>query len=113
MRYKLLGNSGLRVSELSWALWHSVKSGVGERRKAVICKMFDAFREAGGNFIDSADYYVGGKSEEIVGKCIASDRDRLRAFDDLVRVGKVLYVGISDMPAWVISQANTLATLWG
>ena len=33
----------------------------------------------------------------------------MRALDDLVRAGKVLYVGISDTPAWVIAQANTLA----
>jgi len=33
----------------------------------------------------------------------------MRGLDDLVRQGKVLYVGISDMPAWVIAKANTLA----
>jgi aryl-alcohol dehydrogenase-like predicted oxidoreductase len=37
----------------------------------------------------------------------------MRALDDLVRDGKVLYVGISDTPAWVVSQANTLADLRG
>jgi aryl-alcohol dehydrogenase-like predicted oxidoreductase len=37
----------------------------------------------------------------------------MRALDDLVRAGKVLYVGISDTPAWVVSQANTLADLRG
>jgi len=37
----------------------------------------------------------------------------MRALDDLVRQGKVLYVGISDAPAWWISQANTLASLRG
>jgi aryl-alcohol dehydrogenase-like predicted oxidoreductase len=37
----------------------------------------------------------------------------MRAFDDLVRAGKVLYVGISDTPAWVAAQANTLADLRG
>jgi aryl-alcohol dehydrogenase-like predicted oxidoreductase len=37
----------------------------------------------------------------------------MRALDDLVRLGKVLYVGISDAPAWWIAQANTLATLRG
>jgi hypothetical protein len=31
-----------------------------------------------------------------------------RALDDAVRAGKVLYVGISDAPAWVVSRANTL-----
>lgn len=33
----------------------------------------------------------------------------MRGLDDLVRAGKVLYVGISDTPAWVVAQANTLA----
>jgi len=37
----------------------------------------------------------------------------MRAFDDLVRQGKVLYVGISDAPAWVVSRANTIAELRG
>lgn len=35
--------------------------------------------------------------------------ETMRALDDAVGAGKVLYVGISDTPAWVISQANTLA----
>jgi aryl-alcohol dehydrogenase-like predicted oxidoreductase len=35
----------------------------------------------------------------------------MRAFDDLVSQGKVLYIGISDAPAWIVSRANTLAEL--
>lgn len=35
----------------------------------------------------------------------------MRGLDDLVRAGKILYVGLSDTPAWVVSQANTLAQL--
>ncbi len=37
----------------------------------------------------------------------------MRSLDDLVRTGKVLYVGVSDWPAWEIAQANTLAELRG
>jgi aryl-alcohol dehydrogenase-like predicted oxidoreductase len=37
----------------------------------------------------------------------------MRGLDDLVRQGKVLYVGVSDAPAWWIEQANTLAHLRG
>jgi len=37
----------------------------------------------------------------------------MRGLDDLVRAGKVLYVGISDAPAWWVAQANTLAQLRG
>jgi aryl-alcohol dehydrogenase-like predicted oxidoreductase len=39
--------------------------------------------------------------------------ETMRALDDMVRLGKVLYIGISDAPAWVVSQANTLANLRG
>jgi aryl-alcohol dehydrogenase-like predicted oxidoreductase len=35
--------------------------------------------------------------------------EMMRALDDAVRAGKVLYVGISDSPAWVVARANTLA----
>jgi aryl-alcohol dehydrogenase-like predicted oxidoreductase len=37
----------------------------------------------------------------------------MRAMDDLVRAGKVFYIGVSDTPAWVVSQANTTADLRG
>lgn len=37
----------------------------------------------------------------------------LRGLDDLIRAGKVLHIGVSDTPAWVVSHANTLAELRG
>ena len=37
----------------------------------------------------------------------------MRGFDDLVRAGKILYAGVSDTPAWIISQAQTLASFRG
>jgi aryl-alcohol dehydrogenase-like predicted oxidoreductase len=37
----------------------------------------------------------------------------MRGLDDLVRSGKILYIGVSDTPAWIVSQANTLAGLRG
>jgi aryl-alcohol dehydrogenase-like predicted oxidoreductase len=37
----------------------------------------------------------------------------MRAFDDMVRAGKVLYIGVSDTPAWIVARANTLAELRG
>jgi aryl-alcohol dehydrogenase-like predicted oxidoreductase len=135
-------------------------------------KVYDAFREAGGNFIDTANFYTNGTSESFLGEFMKDHRqsvvlatkysnavpgtdpnaagnhrksmmqaleaslDRLRTdyidlywvhiwdqitpveevmrgLDDLVRQGKVLYVGISDAPAWWIAQANTLAQLRG
>jgi aryl-alcohol dehydrogenase-like predicted oxidoreductase len=39
--------------------------------------------------------------------------ETMRALDDEVRAGRILYVGISDTPAWVVSHANTLADLRG
>jgi len=39
--------------------------------------------------------------------------ETMRALDDQVRAGKILYAGISDAPAWVISRANTLAAWHG
>jgi aryl-alcohol dehydrogenase-like predicted oxidoreductase len=168
MRYKLLGNSGLRVSELClgtmtfgeiWG-WGSSKD---ESRE-----ILDAFFEAGGNFIDTANVYTNGTSESLLGEFLKADRDRavlatkytnsmpgadpnaggnqrknmmrsveaslkrlqtdyidlywvhvwdqitpieemMRALDDLVRQGKLLHVGVSDMPAWAVARANTLA----
>lgn len=37
----------------------------------------------------------------------------MRGLDDMIRAGKILYIGISDTPAWLVSQANTLAELRG
>jgi aryl-alcohol dehydrogenase-like predicted oxidoreductase len=39
--------------------------------------------------------------------------EMMHALDDMVKSGKILYAGISDAPAWVVSQANTLANLRG
>lgn len=39
--------------------------------------------------------------------------ETIRALDDMVRGGKILYIGISDAPAWIVSQANTLENLRG
>ena len=75
MRYKLLGRSGLRVSELALgAMTFGTEWGWGSERdeaKAV----FDAFTEAGGNFIDTANIYNDGGAERLLGEFIASDRD--------------------------------------
>jgi aryl-alcohol dehydrogenase-like predicted oxidoreductase len=39
--------------------------------------------------------------------------EMMHALDDMIKSGKILYAGISDAPAWVVSQANTLANLRG
>jgi aryl-alcohol dehydrogenase-like predicted oxidoreductase len=171
VRYKLLGKSGLRVSELCLGTMTFGEDWGWGAPKDTSRQIFETFVEAGGNFIDTANLYTNGSSEKIVGELIASDRDRfvvatkyslsgqwqgdnnpngagnhrknmmrsiegslkrlntdyidllwlhawdfttpveevMRAFDDLVRQGKVMYIGISDTPAWIVSQANTLA----
>ncbi|HOI45627.1 MAG TPA: aldo/keto reductase [Candidatus Aminicenantes bacterium] len=172
MRYKLLGRSGLKVSELCLGTMTFGEDYGWGASKDESRKMFDAYVEAGGNFIDTADYYTAGTSEKYVGEFIASERSRfvlatkytlnrraddpnaggshrkslvealegslrrlntgyidlywvhtwdtftpveevMRALDDQVRAGKVLYVGISNWPAWMISEANTLAACRG
>jgi aryl-alcohol dehydrogenase-like predicted oxidoreductase len=168
MRYKLLGKSGLRVSELCLgAMTFGEEWGWGASKEESR-RIFEAFAEAGGNFIDTANYYTNGTSERYVGEFVGSERERfviatkytlnmrpddpngggnqrknlvqsleaslgrlgtdyidlywvhawdpmtpvdelMRALDDAVRAGKILYAGISDAPAWVVAQANTLA----
>jgi aryl-alcohol dehydrogenase-like predicted oxidoreductase len=170
MRYRLLGRSGLRVSEL-WlgTMTFGEEWGWGAP-EATSARMLDLYLDAGGNVIDTADVYTNGTSEEMIGRLIGQRRERvvlstkyslavrpddpngggshrrhlvesleaslrrlqtdhidlywvhfrdeltpveetMRALDDQVRLGKVLYVAVSDWPAWEISRAHTLAEL--
>ena len=77
MNYRLFGHSGLRVSELSlgamtigeeWG-WGAAKEEAG--------KIYDAYREAGGNFIDTANVYTMGTSERILGEILQGHRDEV------------------------------------
>lgn len=172
MKYKLFGKSGLRVSEVALGtMTFGTEWGWGAD-KPTSQQIFDIYANAGGNFIDTANYYTNGTSEKFLADFIAADRDHfvlgtkytlfdkegdpsycgnsrknmmrsvetslerldtdyidvlwlhawdfmtpveevMRAFDDLVRSGKVRYIGISDTPAWIVSRANTLAELKG
>ncbi len=75
MRYKLLGRSGLRVSELCLGTMTFGETwGWGAAQDD--CKgMFDLFVESGGNFIDTSVNYTNGESETILGDLIKADRD--------------------------------------
>ncbi|MEM6528099.1 MAG: aldo/keto reductase [Chloroflexota bacterium] len=75
MRYKLLGRSGLRVSELCFGTMTFGTDWGWGADKATSQTMFDMFAEAGGNFIDTANLYTNGTSEEFVGEFIKADRD--------------------------------------
>ncbi|WP_404476561.1 aldo/keto reductase [Novosphingobium sp. BL-52-GroH] len=168
--YRLLGRSGLRVSPLSLGtMTFGEEWGAQEDESR---RIFDAYVDRGGNFVDTAGYYADGRSEELTGKFAQAKREQLvlatkysltrkagdpngggnsrrtmmqtvetslkrlrtdridlfflhvwadttpadeilRAFDDLVRQGKVLYLGISDTPAWQIARLQTMAELRG
>ncbi|WP_285626088.1 aldo/keto reductase [Actinoallomurus iriomotensis] len=172
MRYRTLGTSGLRVSDLILgAMTFGEQGGVGAPLPE--CRrMLDLYAEVGGNVIDTAINYRAGASEEFLGELLKGrresfvlgtkytvSRDRadpnaagnhrknlrasletslrrlrtdyvdlywvhmwdratpieetMRALDDAVQAGKVLYVGISDAPAWIVARANTLAQWHG
>ncbi len=172
MRYRLLGPTGLRVSELCLGTMTFGTDWGWGADEAECERIVAVYRDAGGNFLDTASNYTNGASERIVGELTAGDRDRwviamkytltldagdpnaggnhrkslvraleqslrrlrtdyvdllwlhmrdattpieeiVRALDDQVRLGKVLYVGISDSPAWVASRANAIAELRG
>lgn len=168
--YRLLGRSGLRVSPLCLGTMTFGETWGADEVESR--RMFDAYVDRGGNFVDTAGYYAQGRSEALTGKFAKEKRDRLvlstkyslavepgdpngagngrrnmvravedslrrldtdridllflhvwddttpadeilRAFDDLVRQGKVLYIGISDTPAWQIARLQTIAELRG
>ncbi|MBN2134214.1 MAG: aldo/keto reductase [Acidobacteria bacterium] len=170
MRYKLFGRSGLRVSEFCLGTMTFGKEWGWGADKAECRKIFDAFTDAGGNFIDTANRYTEGTSEKYIGDFLSKTRDKyvistkytlntrkndpnsagnhrknmilsleaslnrlktdyidvywvhawdfltpidevMRALDDMVTTGKILYIGISDTPAWIVARANTIAEL--
>jgi aryl-alcohol dehydrogenase-like predicted oxidoreductase len=75
MRYKLLGRSGLRVSELCLGTMTFGEAWGWGASKAESKKMFDLFAEAGGNFIDTSVNYTDGESEAILGDLLKAGRD--------------------------------------
>ncbi|MCV2393115.1 aldo/keto reductase [Actinotalea sp. M2MS4P-6] len=167
MQQRQLGRSGLRVSTM--ALGTATFGGVGGFARVGSVEtdearsMVDAFLEAGGNLIDTADAYSDGRCEEIVGEVLEGRRDdvliatkarfamgagpndaglsrhhliraveasltRLRtdhidlyqlhewdgvtpveefasALDDLVRAGKIRYVGVSNFAGWQLMKS--------
>ena len=168
MRYRLLGRSGLRISELCLGTMSFGEDWGFGADYPTSERIIHAFMDRGGTFLDSANKYHNGQTETFVGKAIADRRTRavlatkytlsmdhsdpnaagngrknlvqsveaslkrlqtdyidllwlhvwdqitpidevMRALDDLVASGKVLYLGVSDTPAWVVAQANTLA----
>ncbi|WP_336971089.1 aldo/keto reductase [Sphingobium aromaticiconvertens] len=168
--YRLLGRSGLRVSPLCLGTMTFGETWGADEAESR--RIFDAYVDQGGNFVDTAGYYAQGRSEALTGKFAKEKRERLvlstkyslavgqgdpnaagngrknmvravedslrrmntdridllflhvwddttpadeilRGFDDLVRQGKILYIGISDTPAWQVTRLQTIAELRG
>ncbi len=165
MKYRRLGNTGLKVSEISLGSWLTYGGYVEEQNATA---SIDKAYELGINFFDTANVYMRGESEQVVGKALSKyDRssyvlatkvfgkmgdgpndaglsrkhimeqchaslkrlgtdyidiyychrfhqetpleETLRALDDLVRQGKVLYVGVSEWTAEQMTEAIHLA----
>jgi voltage-dependent potassium channel beta subunit len=165
MEYRRLGNTGLKVSEISLGSWLTYGGYVEEQNAAA---SIDKAYDLGINFFDTANVYMRGEAEIVVGKALKkyvrdsyvlatkvfwpmgdgpNDRglsrkhvieqchaslkrlntdyvdiyychrydpetpleETLRALDDLVRQGKILYVGVSEWTAEQITEAVHLA----
>lgn len=172
MQHMIFGPSGLRVSELclgAMTFGDSYEWGSGREGSK---ELFHNFLDAGGNFIDTANRYQEGQSEELLGEFMQGMRDRvvlatkysltafpkdpnsagnhrksmtvaiedslrrlktdyvdvlwmhawdqvtrseevMRGLEYLVASGKVLHIGASDTPAWVIARSNMFAEMRG
>jgi len=164
MEYRRLGRTGVWVSEIALGCAH-LGSKPADEREAI--KLVHRAIDLGINLIDTANIYVGGRSEEIVGKALKGIRhqvvlatkvrgrmgegkndeglsryhivrqveaslrrlqtdyidlyqvhwwdentpldETLRALDDLVRQGKVLYIGCSNFAAWQLCKSLWLS----
>src|SRR5215475_529654 len=77
MNYRLLGRSGLRVSELSLGTMTFGEEWGWGAAKDEARKIYDAYRGAGGNFIDTADIYAEGTSEKSLVELLDGDREHV------------------------------------
>ena len=168
MQYRQLGKSGVRVSVIGLG---TNRFGYDRMPQDEVNRVMDAALDLGINFLDSADVYQGGRSEETIGRALGNNRSRfviatkyksktgdgpndtgasryhlydaveaslrrlqtdhidllyvhswdettpmdemLRGLDDLVRAGKIRYIGASNFLSWQLARANALAELRG
>ena len=75
MNYRLLGKSGLRVSEFCLGTMTFGEDWGWGSSKDDAKKIYDDFREAGGNFIDTANIYTNGTSESFLGEFLKGHRE--------------------------------------
>lgn len=73
MEYKAIGDTGIKVSSLCFG----TMSFGGDADEATSKAMFNRCREVGINFFDTANVYNNGRSEEILGRCIAEHRNEI------------------------------------
>ncbi|MXW25205.1 MAG: aldo/keto reductase [Dehalococcoidia bacterium] len=76
MRYKILGRSGLRVSEVALGTMMMGPEGPGRAGPLESRRIMEAYAEQGGNFFDSAPVYNDGESEKVLGEFVNTDRER-------------------------------------
>jgi aryl-alcohol dehydrogenase-like predicted oxidoreductase len=76
MRYTLLGRSGIRVSELALGSMTFGDDWGWGASPETSARILELYAEAGGNFIDTANAYTGGRSETIIGSALKGRRDR-------------------------------------
>src|SRR5580704_3551131 len=75
LKYRLLGKSGLRVSEAALGtMTFGDERGWGSPKDEAQ-KVYETYREAGGNFIGTANFYTASASETFVGEFIKGHRD--------------------------------------
>src|SRR6266852_1640920 len=74
MKYRLLGKSGLRVSEAALGTMTFGEEWGWGSPKDEAQKVYETYREAGGNFLDTANFYTSGTSEKFVGEFIKGHR---------------------------------------
>src|SRR5277367_3875963 len=93
------------ATKFSGNLYPGDPNGGGTGRKSVIAACEQSLRRLQTDYIDLYWMHVWDRTCPI--------DETIRAFDDLVRSGKIRYVGFSDTPAWKCAEAQMLATLRG
>jgi aryl-alcohol dehydrogenase-like predicted oxidoreductase len=98
MEYKVVGKTGIKVSNLCFG----TMSFGGNADEETSKEMYKRCREAGINFFDTADVYSQGRSEEILGKCIANERD------SIVLTSKVFWPTSADVNGGGLSRRHLI-----
>lgn len=76
-------------------------NAAGNHRKNLVASLETSLRRLRTDYLDVYWVHLWDRHTPV--------EETMRALDDAVRAGKVLYVGVSDAPAWIVSRANTLA----